>query len=123
MCPWQKPSGLLAMVLQSVEEMAPLDQQLEKEHQEKTKVKNIEVRATAANHWVRPVATAELQCHSGSVMRRHGSSPVQLNASMSGAGGLAVSLTACQISTPVDLSTLVHLQWVQLGLHETATRC
>ena len=29
--------------LQSVEELAPLDQHLEKEHQEKTKVKNIQV--------------------------------------------------------------------------------
>ncbi len=38
------------MVLQSVEEMAPLDQQLEKEHQEKTKVKNIEV-SPASMSW------------------------------------------------------------------------
>ena len=45
-------SASWALVLQSVEEMAPLDQQLEKEHQEKTKVKNIEVRVTAAKHWV-----------------------------------------------------------------------
>lgn len=29
--------------LQNVEELAPIDQHLEKEHQEKTKVKNIEV--------------------------------------------------------------------------------
>ena len=57
-------SASWAMVLQSVEEMAPLDQQLEKEHQEKTKVKNIEVRATAANPRSRPVATVELPCHS-----------------------------------------------------------
>ena len=57
-------SAMQALVLQSVEEMAPLDQQLEKEHQEKTKVKNIEVRVTAAHHLKRPVATAELQCHS-----------------------------------------------------------
>ena len=31
------------MMLQNVEELAPIDQHLEKEHQEKTKVKNIEV--------------------------------------------------------------------------------
>ncbi len=31
------------MHLQNVEELAPIDQHLEKEHQEKTKVKNIEV--------------------------------------------------------------------------------
>ena len=30
--------------MQNVEELAPLDQHLEKEHQEKTKVKNIEVK-------------------------------------------------------------------------------
>ena len=33
----------LDVLLQNVEELAPLDQHLEKEHQEKTKVKNIEV--------------------------------------------------------------------------------
>ena len=57
-------SALRALMLQSVEEMAPLDQQLEKEHQEKTKVKNIEVGFTAAHPWWRRVATAELQCRS-----------------------------------------------------------
>ena len=30
-------------LVQNVEELAPIDQHLEKEHQEKTKVKNIEV--------------------------------------------------------------------------------
>ena len=57
-------SASWVVVLQSVEEMAPLDQQLEKEHQEKTKVKNIEVRVTASNHWSHPTAIAELRCHS-----------------------------------------------------------
>ena len=32
-------------VLQDVHDLAPIDQQLEQEHQEKTKVKNIQVRA------------------------------------------------------------------------------
>ena len=41
-----EPVGLL---MQNVEELAPLDQHLEKEHQEKTKVKNIEVRLVS---WV-----------------------------------------------------------------------
>lgn len=37
----------LSDVLQSVEELAPIDQHLEKEHQEKTKVKNIQVNKSA----------------------------------------------------------------------------
>lgn len=36
---------MIRFLLQDVHDLAPIDQQLEQEHQEKTKVKNIQVRA------------------------------------------------------------------------------
>ena len=46
---WHRVLELL-LFLQNVEELAPIDQHLEKEHQEKTKVKNIEVSCCLHNH-------------------------------------------------------------------------
>lgn len=40
--------------LQDVHDLAPLDQQLEQEHQEKTKVKNIQVKISSQKHCLAP---------------------------------------------------------------------
>lgn len=39
----KRSSFILVWHLQAVDDLAPIDQHLEKEHQEKTKVKNIQV--------------------------------------------------------------------------------